>query len=82
MRNKFAHHLTYEPPIEDVKQIFIKASKSFDDLTDGIEQGLGEIEGKKKISECEDWMIPELFVQISYDLHSIYNELGGDIEDF
>jgi hypothetical protein len=51
-------------------------------LTDGIEQGLGEIEGKKNLNECEDWMIPELFVQISYDLHSIYNELGGDIEDF
>lgn len=82
MRNKFAHHLTYEPPVEDVKQIFIKASKSFSDLTDGIMQGLEELEGKKTINECEDWMIPELFVQISYDLHSIYNELGGDIEDF
>ena len=82
MRNKFAHHLTYEPPIEDVKQIFVKASKSFHDLTDGIMQGLEEIEGKTTINECEDWMIPELFVQISYDLHSIYNELGGDTEDF
>lgn len=82
MRNKFAHHLTYKPPIEDVKQIFVKASKSFHDLTDGIMQGLEEIEGKTTINECEDGMIPELFVQISYDLHSIYNELGGDTEDF
>ena len=82
MRNKFAHHLTYEPPIEDVKQIFIKASKSFSDLTDGIMQGLDEIKGKTTIYDCEEWLIPELFVQISYDLHSIYNELGGDIEDF
>ncbi len=82
MRNKFAHHLTYEPPIEDVKLIFINTSKSFHDLTDGIRQGLDELKGKNYINECEEWMIPELFVQISYDLHSIYNELGGDIEDF
>lgn len=82
MRNKFAHHLTYKPPIEDVKQIFINASKSFLDMTDGIIQGLDEIEGKTNINDCDEWMISELFVQISYDLHSIYNELGGNIEDF
>ncbi len=82
MRNKFAHHLTYEPPIEDVKQIFIKASKSFHDMTDGIMQGIEELEDKTNINECEEWVIPELFVQISYDLHSIYNDLGGDIEDY
>ena len=82
MRNKFAHHLTYEPPIEDVKQIFNKASKSFSDLTDGIMQGIDEIKGKTNISDCDEWVFPELFIQISYDLHSIYNELGGDVEDF
>lgn len=82
MRNKFAHHLTFEPTIEEVKQILLKASESFDDLTDGILQGLGEIDAKANIKDCEKWVIPELFVQISYDLHSIYIELGGDMEDF
>lgn len=82
MRNKFAHHLTFEPTIEDVRQILVMASESFSDMTDGIEQGLDEIKGKTNIKNCEEWVIPELFVQISYDLHSIYNELGGDMENF
>ena len=82
MRNKFAHQLTYEPSISDLRLVLTRASESFDDLTDGIMQGLDEINGKTSLSDCEDWMIPELFVQISYDLHSVYQELGGDMEDF
>ncbi len=82
MRNKFAHHLTFEPTIIELKEILIKASKAFSDMTDGLEQGLAEIDGKKSIRECDDWVIPEMFVQISYDLHGIYQNLGGDIEDF
>jgi len=82
MRNKFAHHLTYKPTIIELDEILTKASKAFNDMTDGLDQGLGEIEGKKSIKECEDWVIPEMFVQISYDLHDIYQNLGGDMEDF
>lgn len=82
MRNKFAHHLTYEPEIEEVKEILDKASSSFTDLTDGLMQGLEEIHGKKSIIDCDEWVIPEMFVQISYDLHEIYHQLGGDVEDF
>ena len=82
MRNKFAHHLTYEPTIIELDEILTKASKAFNDMTDGLDQGLGEIEGKRSIKECEDWVIPEMFVQISYDLHDIYQNLGGDMEDF
>ena len=82
MRNKFAHQLTFTPTIQEVEQILLKASKSFSDLTDGISQGLGEIKGKKSINDCDEWVFPELFVQISYDLHSIYTDLGGHMEDF
>ncbi|WP_026473098.1 hypothetical protein [Alkaliflexus imshenetskii] len=82
MRNKFAHHLTFEPSISDLKEILTKASSAFSDMTDGLEQGLGEIKNKTTIRDCEDWVIPEMFVQISYDLHDIYQNLGGDIEDF
>jgi hypothetical protein len=82
MRNKFAHQLTYEPSISDLKLILSKAAESFHDMTDGIMQGLDEIKDKTLLSECEDWVVPELFVQISYDLHSIYQDLGGDMENF
>ncbi|TBX65198.1 hypothetical protein EZL74_12460 [Flavobacterium silvisoli] len=82
MRNKFAHHLTFEPSINELQEILLKASKAFNDMTDGLEQGLGEIKDKKSIRECEEWVIPEMFVQISYDLHDIYQDLGGDMENF
>lgn len=82
MRNKFAHHLTFEPSIEELKEVLTKASIAFSDMTDGLEQGLGEIKGKRTVRECEDWVIPEMFIQISYDLHDIYQNLGGDIEIF
>nr|WP_319570415.1 hypothetical protein [uncultured Draconibacterium sp.] len=82
MRNKFAHHLTFEPTIIELEEILTKASKAFNDMTDGLEQGLDEVKGKRSIRECEEWVIPEMFVQISYDLHDIYQNLGGDMEDF
>jgi hypothetical protein len=31
--------------------------------------------------ELDAWVINELFVQISYNLHHQYQELGGDDED-
>lgn len=82
LRNKFAHQISYFPEIKELQILFEQARKAFSDLTDGIEQGLGEMKGKKSFKECEDWVISEFFIQISYDLHSIYHDLGGDIEEF
>lgn len=82
LRNKFAHQITFNPSIDELKLIFTKASGSFVDLTDGITQGLDEMKDKSSISDCEEWVIPELFIQISYDLHSICQEFGADIDDF
>ncbi|KAF2520008.1 hypothetical protein E0W68_01925 [Flavobacterium salilacus subsp. salilacus] len=82
VRNKFAHQITFEPSIYDLIKIFMIALDSFTDMTDGIMQGLDEMEGKVSINECDEWVIPELFVQICYDLHSICQEFGADIEDF
>jgi hypothetical protein len=82
IRNKFAHKITYSPTIEEIESLFKKASSAFEDFTDGISQGLEEIKGKNSLNDCEHWVISELFVQISYDLHGIYQKLGGDIENF
>lgn len=82
IRNKFAHEITYSPTIEEIGSLLKKASLAFTDLSDGISQGLEEIKSKNSLDECEYWVISELFVQISYDLHEIYQNLGGDIENF
>lgn len=82
MRNKFAHEITYEPSVEDLKLIFKKASVAFEDMTDGISQGLEELQSAKSVTDLEDWVISELFIQICYDLHDEYHERGGDVDDF
>lgn len=82
MRNKLAHDITFEPSVVDIGEILLAASKSFTDMTDGISQGLDEIKNKTSLKDCEEWVLPEMFVQISYDLHEIYQDLGGDIENF
>lgn len=82
MRNKLAHNISYRPSITEYKNLIQLAKNTFHDMTDGLEQTLGEIEGKKDISECEEFIFIEPFIQISYNLHSIYQDLGGDIDDF
>jgi hypothetical protein len=82
MRNKFAHRITYEPTVGELKLIYKAALTAFSDLTDGIAQGLDALEACSGIHDLEDYAIPELFIQICYDLHEKYHELGGDIEDF
>lgn len=82
MRNKFAHQITYEPGIEDLKLLYRSAAGAFTDLSDGIAQGLEALKSCTGLDDLEDYAIPELFIQICYDLHEIYHELGGDIEDF
>ena len=78
-RNKFAHQITYEPTIEELKALFKSASLSFSDLSDGISQGLEVLEEAKSVNDLDEWVIPELFVQISYDLADEYNSRGGDL---
>lgn len=82
MRNKLAHNILYRPSISEYKNLIQLAQKSFHDMTDGFEQTLGELDGKNDLSECEEFIFIEPFIQISYDLHSIYQDLGGDIENF
>lgn len=81
-RNKFAHQITCEPTIEELKALYILAARSFSDLTDGISQGLEVLKEAKSINELDEWVILELFVQISYDLHEEYHTRGGDMEEF
>jgi hypothetical protein len=82
MRNKFAHQITYQPTLQDLKSLFTTCKEAFSDLTDGIEQGLGEIDGAQSVDDLEEWVLSELFVQIAYDLHHAYQDRGGDMEDF
>ncbi len=82
VRNKFAHNVTFRPTVNEMKQLFIIAKQNFSDMTDGLEQGLGELEGKAKIEECESYIFSDLFIQIAYDLHEIYQDHGGDIVEF
>ena len=82
MRNKFAHQITYEPSVDELKIIYKAALRAFSDLSDGIYQGLEALERCSGVHDLEDYAIPELFIQICYDLHEKYHELGGDIEDF
>lgn len=82
LRNKLAHQLTFSPTIEELVPLWVAASKAFSDMTDGIEQGLAALNGAKNVDDLEDWELSELFVQICYDLHSIYTDRGGHLFDF
>ena len=82
MRNKFAHDITYTPTIEELKFLSKKACSAFDDSTDAISQGLEELENISLPNECGGWLIPQLCIEISFDLHEIYQNLGGHMENF
>lgn len=82
MRNKFAHEISYQPKLDDLKQILLAASLAFTDLTDGIAQGLEALHKAQHIKDLDSWVISELFIQISYDLHEEYERRGGDAEIF
>lgn len=82
IRNTFAHNISHQPTIKQLRQLFVLAEEAFSDLTDGINQGKCELYGLESIEELEGWVISELFVQICYDLHEVYQSRGGDIEDF
>lgn len=82
MRNKLAHEITFNPSMDDMKDLWRRAASAFTDLTDGLAQGLEEMEIEEKIRHLDDWVFSEFFVQISYDLHHAFVEMGGDHEMF
>ena len=78
IRNNFSHRLDYKPSLKELEILLKEASTTFSDLSDGITQGLGECYSAESIDDIEGWVISELFVQIMYDLESIYESNGGD----
>ena len=82
MRNKLAHQITYDPSIDEMKALWAQAAKAFTDLTDGISQGLAEMDIEGNLNSLDAWVFSELFVQICYDLQTEYTELGGHEETF
>ncbi|WP_146147698.1 hypothetical protein [Photobacterium leiognathi] len=82
MRNKLAHRISYTPSIIEYKNIVLLAQNSFSDMTDGFMQTLEEIEGKSSLDECDEFIFHEMFMQISYNLHELYIDLGGDWDIF
>ncbi len=82
LRNKLAHQISFEPSMEELRQLWVQASGAFSDLTDGISQGIDALGSAASLVAVEEWILPELFVQICYDLHGKYVERGGDDEAF
>lgn len=82
MRNRLAHQITYDPSIEEMKALWRDAASAFSDLTDGISQGLQEMEVEGNLRTLDSWVFSELFIQIAYDLHHSFVEMGGDDEVF
>ncbi|PSV21945.1 hypothetical protein C0W44_07015 [Photobacterium leiognathi subsp. mandapamensis] len=82
MRNKLAHRISYTPSIIEYKNIVLLAQSSFSDMTDGFMQTLEEMEGKSSLDECDEFIFHEMFMQISYNLHELYIDLGGDWDIF
>lgn len=82
IRNKIAHDIVYFPSLGELKALFSSASSAFTDMTDGMEQGSAELRTAVSTDDLEDWVIKELFIQIAYDLHGVYQSRGGHYEDF
>jgi len=82
LRNKLTHQLSYIPSVQELKAIYSSAAGAFDDLTDGISQGSEALDSASSTQELEEWVLPDLFVQIAYDLHHEYIDRGGDHELF
>lgn len=82
MRNNLAHQITYDPSIDEVKALWRKVAGAFSDLTDGISQGLDEMDVEGNVNTLDTWVFSELFIQIAYDLHHAYTNMGGDNEVF
>ncbi|MCS6235820.1 hypothetical protein [Shewanella baltica] len=68
IRNRYAHELDYLPQLSEWLDIWRSAKAAFCDMTDGIEQGLAELESVEKLEDAERFHLNELFVQICHDL--------------
>ena len=82
LRNRLAHQISYEPTLDDLRGLWRRASKAFSDLTDGISQGIEALDAAADLRAVEGWVLSQLFVQISYDLHEEYVSRGGNQDDF
>ncbi len=79
IRNKFTYNIAYRPSLNEIKHLFSMAKESFKDLNCGLIKGIAELKGKSSIYECKPFIYSNLFTQITYDLHEIYQEFSGDI---
>lgn len=68
IRNSYAHELDYSPQLSEWIHLWEKAKAAFNDITDGIEQGLSELKTVEKIEDAERLHVNELFVQICHDI--------------
>lgn len=82
MRNRLAHQITYIPTLDELRSLWESARAAFTDLTDGIGQGISEMDIEGRIDHLDAWVFSEFFIQISYDLHQCFIDLGGDDESF
>ncbi|MBO6528395.1 hypothetical protein [Erythrobacter sp.] len=80
MRNRLAHRIDYSPTVHELQMLWQLAAGSVSDLTDGIAQGREVLDTIGAVDDIGSWVFSELFIQISYDLHNEFTELGGDIE--
>lgn len=70
VRNRYAHELDYIPELQEWLDIWRSAKGAFSDMTDGINQGLEELESVEKLEDADRFHLNELFVQICHDLLS------------
>lgn len=82
LRNKLAHQISFEPTMKELRHLWRRSGAAFSDLTDGISQGIEVLDSAASVDVVELWVFAELFVQICYDLHGKYVELGGEDEAF
>jgi hypothetical protein len=82
LRNKLAHQISYEPSIDELSRLYQSAATAFSDSTDGIAQSLEMMNRVSSVEQLDGWVLPELFIQITYDLHEEYTKRGGDQEAF
>lgn len=82
IRNQLSHYITYQPTLEEIRELFQLAADASEDFTDGIAQARQAIDAVTDPTELDHWVFGELFVQLSYDLHHEYQDRGGGEELF
>lgn len=67
-RNSYAHDLGYRPTREEWIELWRAAMSAFSDMTDGLEQGLAELQSVSSLEDVDCFYLNEFFVQICHDL--------------